>query len=211
MHKTKKVKRKIKSIRLKNKKLCKRYPFLIPKSTWDGKVAKDYDYSYTEYDWIEPGWRIGFGKFWLEDLRAALVKTGHLHDFYFEDLKEKYGRFVQFPNIAPQEVYDVIDKYEYISQYICYVCGNPYAGLVNCYGLIEPMCKKCWDKNNKRLEKLGIKIKSYEEVADKRVGLPDKYHIRKWCKNGKENIEIDISDVSEKIQKAYEKRIRKKG
>jgi hypothetical protein len=206
MHKTKKVKRKNKSIRLKNKKLCKRYPFLIPRSVWDGKVSKDYDYSYTEYDWLEPGWRIGFGKFWLEDLRAVLVKNRLLYDFYFEDLKEKYGQFVQFPNIASREIYDVIDKYEYISQYICYNCGNPYSGLVNCYGLIEPICKDCWDKNNKRLERMGIKTKSYNEVVGEHVGLPDRYYVHKWSKNGEENVEIDISDISTKIRKAYENR-----
>ena len=35
-----------------NKKLIERYPFLMPRNRWTGKVPEDYDYSYTELDAI---------------------------------------------------------------------------------------------------------------------------------------------------------------
>ena len=33
-----------------NQKLIERFPFLIPRNRWTGKVPEDYDYSYTELD-----------------------------------------------------------------------------------------------------------------------------------------------------------------
>ena len=102
---------------MRNKKLVKKYPFLLPRSCWTGKVPKDYDYSYTEYGCLSKGWKSGFGEFWLEDLREALIKTNFMDKFMFMELKEKYGSFRQYCNGAPEEVHEVIRKYEYISEY----------------------------------------------------------------------------------------------
>ena len=33
-----------------NQKLIERFPFLIPRNRWTGKIPEDYDYSYTELD-----------------------------------------------------------------------------------------------------------------------------------------------------------------
>ena len=33
-----------------NQKLIERFPFLMPRNRWTGKVPEDYDYSYTELD-----------------------------------------------------------------------------------------------------------------------------------------------------------------
>ena len=77
---------------MRNKKLIKKYPFLLPRSCWTGKVPKDYDYSYTEYSYLSKGWKSGFGEFWLEDLREALIKTNFMDKFMFMELKEKYGQ-----------------------------------------------------------------------------------------------------------------------
>ena len=33
-----------------NKKLCKEFPFLIPRNRWTGEIPDDYDYTYTELD-----------------------------------------------------------------------------------------------------------------------------------------------------------------
>lgn len=40
-----------------NQKLIERFPFLIPRNRWTGKVPEDYDYSYTELDSMPDGWR----------------------------------------------------------------------------------------------------------------------------------------------------------
>ena len=45
-----------------NHKLIERFPFLIPRNRWTGKVPEDYDYSYTELDSMPDGWRKAFGE-----------------------------------------------------------------------------------------------------------------------------------------------------
>ena len=141
---------------MRNKKLIKKYPFLLPRNVWTGKVPKDYDYTYTEYGCLSKGWKAGFGKFWLEDLHEALIKTNFMDKFMFMELKEKYGSFRQYCNGAPEEVHEVIRKYEFISEYICYQCGSPHACVVNDYGWYLPLCKDCWDKNNKKRAKKRV-------------------------------------------------------
>lgn len=39
----------------KNKKLVKKYPFLLPRNVWTGEVSEDYDYSYTQADALPSG------------------------------------------------------------------------------------------------------------------------------------------------------------
>lgn len=52
-----------KQIKMNNKKLCKRYPFLIPRNRWTDKLMWDktdkyfMPYSYTELDAMPDGWR----------------------------------------------------------------------------------------------------------------------------------------------------------
>ena len=38
-----------------NQKLIERFPFLMPRNRWTGKVPEDYDYSYTELDSMAKG------------------------------------------------------------------------------------------------------------------------------------------------------------
>lgn len=45
-----------------NQKLIERFPFLMPRNRWTGKVPEDYDYSYTELDSMPDGWRKAFGE-----------------------------------------------------------------------------------------------------------------------------------------------------
>lgn len=52
-----------------NQELIERFPFLIPRNRWTGKVPEDYDYSYTELDSMPDGWRKAFGE---QMLRARL-------------------------------------------------------------------------------------------------------------------------------------------
>ena len=61
-HQTKKI----------NKALCERYPFLIPWNRFTGKFIKSYDYSFTELDSMEDGWRNAFGLKMCEEIRDAL-------------------------------------------------------------------------------------------------------------------------------------------
>lgn len=198
-----------KQLKMRNKKLVKLHPYLLPRSVWTGKVVKGYDYTWTEYDCLGKGWKIGFGKFLLEDLRESCLKTGYLDKLQFSQIKEKYGRLCLYNFGAPQEVHDVIQKYEFISQYICYYCGSPEATIVDDYGWYLPVCKCCWDKNNKKREQKGYKvIKPWEEVADLNdVGLPNEYKYTTYYPDkGAETTTVDISETANKIRRKYNKR-----
>ena len=52
-----------------NKQLVKKYPFLLPRNRWTGKVPKEYDYSYTELDDMPDGWRKAFGEQMCEEIK----------------------------------------------------------------------------------------------------------------------------------------------
>lgn len=190
-----------------NKELVERYPFLLPRNVFTDKVISDYNYKFTNYDDIATGWRIAFGEFLLEDLRDTLIKTSYLDKFRFTQIKEKYGSLRLYCNSAPEEVYDVLQKYEFISEYICIKCGSPHACIVDDYGWYLPLCKDCWDKSNKCREEKGYKIKSYEEaVGEELYELPDSYTMTRYSNGNTENIVYDISETTQKIRKAYNAR-----
>lgn len=200
-----------KQLKMRNKKLVKLHPYLLPRSVWTGKVVKDYDYTWTEYDCICKGWQIGFGKLLLEDLREACLKTNFLDKLRFSQIKEKYGKLEMYNFGAPQEVHDVFNKYEFISQYICYNCGSPDACIIDDYGWYLPMCKCCWDKFNKKREVKGYEIMSWEEaVGDNKIGIPSEYKIERYSKMETETITYDISETVNKIKNKYKKRKRGK-
>ena len=115
-------------------------------------------------------------------------------------------------NGAPKEVYDVLEKYEYISQYICINCGSPHACIVNNYGWYLPLCKECWEKNNKRLSEKGYKTIPWEKVSEgSEIGLPYSYKVQTYSKEKGENVfAIDISDTVNKIKNDYMKRTMRK-
>lgn len=191
-----------KQLKIKNKKLVKKYPFLIPRNVWTGKIVKNYNYDYTEYDNLSKGWQKGFGELWLEELREALLKTNSIDKFMFTELKEKYGSFRQYYFNAPKEVYEILYKYEFISKYICYQCGSPYACIVDDYGWYLPLCKECWNKNNRKRIKRGYKVLSWEEVADEKcTGLPDEYKYTIYSNGEEKTTIVDISNIANKIRK----------
>jgi hypothetical protein len=205
--KNKKQRKRNKQIRLRNKKLCKKYPFLIPRNCWTSEVVKDYDYSYTEYDCIDKGWQIGFGKLLLEDLRKACIETNFLNDLRFLQIKEKYARLEMYADSITKKVDDVITAYGEISESVCHYCGSIKAQPVNEYGWYLPVCEHCWDKNNIRYAERGFEIKPYSEVANKNYpGLRDYYEYR-TCRSN-EIVRVDISEYTNKVRKAYEKRMK---
>ena len=112
-----------------------------------------------------------------------------------------------YTNGNPEEVYDIIQKYEFISEYICYKCGSPHACVVDDYGWYLPLCKDCWDKANKLREEKGYKTISYEKAVGKNLcELPDSYTIKRYSYGGYEDIVYDISDTAQKIREAYKAR-----
>ena len=196
-----------KQIKMRNKPLIKRYPFLLPRNVFSDKIPSNYNYEYTEYDDLLKGWQIGFGKFLLDDLRTACLKTGRLYKLRIEQLKEKYGIMCLYCNAATQEIYDVINDYEYISQYICGQCGSIHGQVINDYGWYFPLCKKCYEKNNKRREKRGFHVVPWESVCKyNEQELPDAYQVTRFSLEGNKVVMHDISEKVQKIKKKYYKR-----
>lgn len=194
-------------VKMRNKNLLKLHPYLLPRNVWTGKVVKGYDYTWTDYDCISKGWKIGFGKFLLEDLRKACLNTNFLNKLRFSEIKEKYGTLRLYNFGAPQEVHDVIQKYEFISQYICYFCGSPEATIVNDYGWYLPICKHCWEKENKQRVSKGLSISPWENVADLAdVGLPNSYTISQYFAGETSRTTYDISETVNKIKNKAERR-----
>ena len=189
-----------------NKKLIENHPYLLPRNVFSDEVRGDYNYEFTWYDDIPEGWRIAFGEFLLEDLRDALLKTNYLDRFRLFDVKEKYGSLRIYCNAATQEVHDVIRKYEYISQYICFNCGSPHACVVNDYGWYLPLCEECWNKQNIERQEKGHRIMSYEEAGGKIYELPNSYTVVKYSNGEEKEITYDISETVNKIKKAYSER-----
>lgn len=87
----KKERKRIKKKKLRNKKLIKKYCWLIPRNVWSGKIPEDYDYYYTEYDCIPDGWQKAFGKIMLKEIDDELKKNNYVNQYRIYQIKEKYG------------------------------------------------------------------------------------------------------------------------
>ena len=136
--KAREEKRKIKE----NKKLVERYPFLLPRNRWTGKVSEDYDYHYTELDAMPDGWRKAFGVQMCEDIREELIKADYLDKYRITDIKEKYGslRWYDFGG-TEKMMREIIPKYTRLSKYTCIHCGKPATKIS--LGWISPWCDDC--------------------------------------------------------------------
>ena len=124
-----------------NKELCEKYPWLIPTNRWTGEVVEDYDYDYTELDQMPDGWRIAFGDQMVEELNQELVKGGFVNDYRITQIKEKYGGLRWYDNGNTKEGYNIINKYESLSQRTCICCGKPAKYIT--LGWISPFCEDC--------------------------------------------------------------------
>ena len=143
----------------KNKKLCEEYPFILPRNAWTGVIDPDYDYSYTVWD-QGPGWSKAFGDIYLEELGDELDRLGITNHFQIIQVKEKYGSLRVYTNGAPQPVYDIIDKFEAISEHVCYECGALDVPIIDDFGWYQPLCEECYNKHVQSLsERYGKDFK----------------------------------------------------
>ena len=109
-----------------NQRLIERFPFLMPRNRWTGKVPDDYDYSYTELDSMPDGWRKAFGEQMCEDIREELVHAEYLDQYRISQIKEKYGTLCWYDfGCTERMLRDIIPKYEHLSARTCIRCGNP--------------------------------------------------------------------------------------
>lgn len=122
------------------KALIEEYPYLQPRSMVTGRIHPDYDYQYIvgECD-LPTGWLQLFFQL-CEDIRGPLEKVGDLDKFRFTQVKEKFGQMRLYTNGATREVLNILDKYEFLSQQVCSVCGKPATVMTS--GWICPYCSE---------------------------------------------------------------------
>lgn len=126
-------------IRLFNRKLIGRYPWLIPL----GSERKRYFYGWTSLDMMPSGWRRAFGDAMVEEIHQDLLRCHFEKDYRIIEIKEKYGGLRWCDGGTPIEssVHDIIGKYEDISFNTCIICGDR-AELIS-KGYILPYCIFC--------------------------------------------------------------------
>ena len=126
-----------------NKELCRRYPFLTPWNRFTGDMIRPYDWSYTELDMMPDGWRKRFGLNMCQELRTALIGDDDLYSWRIVQMKEKYGELRVCDNgtVRGSQVPNILNKYEFISRYVCINCGADATRVT--LGWISPYCDKC--------------------------------------------------------------------
>ena len=138
MHKTKKQRKFEKSIKIKNKKILKRYPFLQTDDWKGNKLPKKlHKYRSTLLDDMPRGWRKAFGFQLLEELRQELVENNFLDKYYIFQIKEKFGGLRWYDNFNPK----TLMKYEKLSFRTCIRCGKPATKISMSW--INPWCDDC--------------------------------------------------------------------
>lgn len=128
----------------------KRYNFRYKVLSWIDNNILDNIFilpNNTELDAMEPGWRKAFGIQMCKDLRKQLWKEGNLFKYRIMQIKEKWGELYWFDACASKEVYDIIEKYEKISQNTCIVCGKPATKMST--GWICPYCDEHYPNSDK--------------------------------------------------------------
>ena len=196
-----------KLLRMRNKKLCKKYPWLIPRNVWTGRISWiEYPYDNTELDNMRIGWRKAFGDIWCEEIQKILKKNNFVHDFRIVQLKEKYGQLRCYTNGHPKELDDLIWCFETISEYVCVRCGKLDTPIINNYGWYIPVCKKCYEKQD--FYGNFFNFKSYQERLDEAkvekkedMIIPISVTLSTWSKdNGDQKRSIDMVTLVEKIR-----------
>jgi len=205
--KNRKELKKKKRIKLRNKKLIKQYPWLLPRNVWTGKVLDNFDYSWHELDGLPDGWLKAFGKFLIKDMGELLKKAHFEREYRIVQTKEKFGRACIYDNGVPKSIYEdfrhVIHTYETISENVCACCGRTDV-FMTYSGWDYPLCKHCYETHIND-------TRPYEEViSDKDTGkMADSYTIRRFGTEGNEDTTYDIHETAEKIRRAYARKTRR--
>lgn len=155
-----------------------KYPFLQPRNVWTGKKYWDFN----KLENIPAGWRKAFGKQLRNDLRKALIKDGILHDFYFTQIKEKWGKLCLYNNGTGPESDYVINHYQELSMCYCINCGKPARYVTD--GWIEYLCEDCFDECS------NTEMKNYQEYKlSCRLTRNDISH---WIRRDKDGVETKL-------------------
>lgn len=131
-------------IKLYNKVLIEKYPWL-GRRIYDDKTDSyisdpEEDYLFTWLDDMPDGWRLKFGIQMCEELQSELERINFVDQIAILQIKEKYGR-LRFYTWGVSGIYDIISKYEDLSESTCIECGKPAEWMS--VGWISPYCTNC--------------------------------------------------------------------
>lgn len=175
-----------------NKKLCEQFPYLVPRNVFTDKIPEDYDYDYIRGEYELPdGWFDLFLQM-CEDIKQPLVDANYLEKFRFSQIKEKYGTMRCYVFGAPEEVHNILHKYEYLSQFVCEICGKPAKYVTS--GWIGSYCEDCI-KNELKPEYINkCETLQFDPIMK----------IIRYSDDKEEHIEVDCSDEWDRYLKSLE-------
>ena len=195
MNVKKKVSEIMRTQRLRERKLLKKYPWL---QCYDchGHPIKDA----IDWGWSD-GWDWAFGKEFMADLDKAIKLDGVEKTFRIDQVKEKFGRAVLYYSGAGENVNKVVSDYETISEGVCMHCGSPYAQMTYT-GWQFPCCQSCWEKNYH---------KPWDEIVkDDFVGVPTERRWIRFSLKGRKEYVSDLSYIRDRLINKWNKRMEKR-
>lgn len=133
---------------IENNKLIEKYPFL--------KI--DGESKYNMLDDMPEGWRKAFGEKFCDELYELVKKADLLNKFRIVQIKEKFGALRVYSNTYTDDILDLFNRYELLSETICIECGKPATKIT--LGWISPYCDDCIPKT---IEGKEVDNKSIEE------------------------------------------------
>lgn len=180
----------------KNRHLIEKYPFLLPRNVWTDAEVEDFDFSYCLIkDDIPEGWWKFFGEVLCEDLKEVLVKHKCLDEFRILQCKEKFGELRLYDNGHPEEWYDHLVAWEYISAHTCCSCGKFPVPMMTT-GWISSYCEDCF-VNIYPSAKNDLKSYLLEPDFDGRLHEYTGYY--RFTENGKELHLVDLKPFYRKL------------
>lgn len=148
---------------VRNVFLCIQYPFWRQTEVWTGRKL---GFSYTWYDAIAKGWKKAFGKQLSRDLKEALRQARKIDpsaQLCWVDIKEKWGELILDAS-APNEVQQVLRKYEVMSLGYCQSCGEPVRYCTR--GWVTYLCEKCFDEYEGQRFTNPLEFKEYKTLCE---------------------------------------------
>ena len=190
-----------KAERERNKALCKKYPFLIPRNVWRDEIIwfkKPYDW--TLVNTFEAGWWKAFGLQMCDEIREILLQAHCLGEWRITDVKEKYGQLRLYSNFTVPGLSELIGDYSRISENVCIYCGKPDVHMTqSAGGWLTPMCEKCYYWHWTWIARPGSYEDSWVEDDDGR--MPDERRYIEFSPGGgKKEIVRDLTNKTARIR-----------
>lgn len=103
--------------------VVEKYPFLKRRNI-DGSLDTTSRFPMMCLEIPEGWYRLFFQM--CDDIKPHLESAGLLDDFYFIQVKEKFNHLRCYTcTKVPIQVKEILAKYEYLSRFVCTICGAP--------------------------------------------------------------------------------------